>query len=69
MQSTEMNNCSIFQAIGKQVKGTNKCAECPFTSRCPQDILDDSVAEILKEVGQYVKKERQKRESNINKME
>ena len=55
-----MSTCPIFQAIGKKVIGSNKCAECPFISHCPQDIMDEAINEILKKVGQYVKEERKK---------
>ena len=46
-----MSDCPIFKALGKQ--GKKDCSVCPFSARCPEDILDDAVAEVIKVIGEY----------------
>ena len=56
--------CPIFKSLGIRLKGDNKCAECPLTSDCPQDIMDDAVMRILKNIGRYVHEARKKNSSH-----
>ncbi len=52
------SKCPIFKATGKRTTKT-ECQVCPFNAKCPEDKLNDVIAEILRDIGEYLYEKRQ----------
>ncbi len=49
------SECPVFKATGKQkpLKG-GECEVCPFTAKCPEDLLSDVTKEVMRQFGEYL---------------
>ena len=48
-------HCPIFESIeGQKQPVANECEVCPFSADCPEDLLNDAVSKILKQIGEYI---------------
>ena len=55
----QYDSCPIFRAVGKtKPHRENECETCPFSKRCPEDKLNDTMAGIIKDIGEYIKHEK-----------